>query len=484
MIVLWMGCTGTPPPPPPSDNPEPNLPTGDTAAGNPTADTGPTTPPGAAIANVEATIHPVYTTLIEVSWDQERSAAVVVEYEVDPGQWRAAPESVRGVGPQQEWLLGVPFAHDVAWRLRVDGEIAVQGQTRSGDPPMNLPLGEVWSSDPARWDASIDYILVSVSYDDLFYGEYMSLIVDRSGRAVWAHPSPEGRSTMHPRISWDGDALLLDYGSFWGGNFEGAGNSEVVALKLDGTEVQRWATPGLYHPFTDMPDGSLAYARHGTVDLDDDGFADGEGILILPPGGGEAIERFHCSDWIAVVDPGALCGANTLSYDPIGDVFLYSQFIAHGVIEVDATTGAVDRWFGQIAGAWSIEAPGGQFWKQHGSVYTADGTLLISTYRDEFDFELVAREYSLDPVGETLTEIWSYGEGQGVTGKQMGEAHRLPSGNTLHNYGTSAVLKEVTPAGDVVWDLRFEDAEYQKFFAGHVVGRSAVIEGDLYRFVP
>ena len=43
---------------------------------------------------------------------------------------------------------------------------------------------------------------------------------------------------------------------------------------------------------------------------------------------------------------------------------------------------------------------------------------------------------------------------------QMGEAHRLPRGNTLHNYGTAARIREVTPEGEVVWDVGFSQGSW------------------------
>ena len=55
-----------------------------------------------------------------------------------------------------------------------------------------------------------------------------------------------------------------------------------------------------------------------------------------------------------------------------------------------------------------------------------------------------------------------------------GEAHRLPGGNTLHNYGSAARLREITPDGEVVWDADW-DAGY--------MGRSEPV-ADLYALAP
>ncbi len=51
----------------------------------------------------------------------------------------------------------------------------------------------------------------------------------------------------------------------------------------------------------------------------------------------------------------------------------------------------------------------------------------------------------------------------------------LGNGNTLHNCGSGARVREITPAGEVVWDLTFSSGTY--------LGRTTPID-DLYAFAP
>ena len=85
------------------------------------------------------------------------------------------------------------------------------------------------------------------------------------------------------------------------------------------------------------------------------------------------------------------------------------------------------------------------------------------------------REYELDHDAQTLRQLWSFGQGQGIYGDELGEAWRLPGGNTLHNTGTAQRLREITPDGEVVWDVSWT--------RGSFVGRSEPIE-DLYALLP
>jgi hypothetical protein len=80
-----------------------------------------------------------------------------------------------------------------------------------------------------------------------------------------------------------------------------------------------------------------------------------------------------------------------------------------------------------------------------------------------------------------LRQVWAYGEDQGIEGKYAGEAHRLENGNTLHNFGTGARMREITPDGDLVWDVKFPGGNTGG--NGRLQGRSVFIT-DLYDFAP
>ncbi|MBX2800777.1 MAG: hypothetical protein KTR31_24055 [Myxococcales bacterium] len=423
-----------------------------------------------------------YGNLVVVDWVQDQTATVHLEYRFEGEPWRRTPERALGPGPHQEVLLGIPYQQAVIWKVVADNAFGSRnsGELRASttDPPFNMPVPQLLEADASRWDEGMDYVLVSVSYDDDFWGPTLVQILDRQGRVVWAHATPRDRITMHARLTNDHTSLLLDYGAHWTRDFGEAELSQVVALKIDGSVDWQLHTPGLYHPFTQLPDGSVAYARHKHTDLDGDHIGEGEALMIASQEGGPR-ELFHCDRWL----PKEGCGTNTVSYDPVRNVFLYSLFTVDTVVEVDATTGEVDNWFGRIAGSFSFDPPSSQFWYQHGGHFTEDGTLLLSTHVEEDDTELVVREYELDEATRTLRQVWSAGVGAGVVGRQMGEAHRLSGGNTLHNYGTHAVLREFAPDGSVVWDVRWEGVEYGSV-EGHAIGRSVPIDGDLYAFAP
>ena len=178
-------------------------------------------------------------------------------------------------------------------------------------------------------------------------------------------------------------------------------------------------------------------------------------------------ERFIAGD--------VLDSDNTLTWNEAQGTLLLSFFSTDSVVEIDPATGGTPRWFGQLPGAWAFDPPESAFWWQHGAVYTGAGTLLLSTRAGEQTEETVVREYALDEHAQVLRQVWSFGAGEGIWAEELGEAWRLPGGNTLHNLGTAQRLREIAPDGQVVWDLTWT--------RGSFLGRSEPI-ADLYALLP
>jgi len=172
------------------------------------------------------------------------------------------------------------------------------------------------------------------------------------------------------------------------------------------------------------------------------------------------------------------CGSNTIHWHEPTDTFLYSLYSHNTIFDLDHATGDPLRVFGQDNDAWAFDPPDSAFWWQHGGYYTDAGTLLTSSYRADGDDELVVREYELDEDLQILREIWNYGVDGGIHAEYMGEAHRLPGGNTLHNYGSTPRLREVMPDGTVGWDVVWGEADGE-----WELGRTTPI-ADLYALAP
>jgi hypothetical protein len=432
-----------------------------TETGESGTDDSATTTPGAAVSGLVASEHPDISSIVVVTWTQDAAAKVSARYGFDAGKTSLeTPTWTLAEGEQRIVLLGIPYDTDVTWKLVVDGtEVEPAAPTfRTGDAPSDLPEVDEVTGDPKAWDPTTRYVLTCLAPRS---GNSWSVILDRQGRAVWAFETPSNRVTFQTQPSYDKKNILVDYDSFWGA-WDGGAASQVARIDIEGTELARYDTPGMAHPFTELPDGSILW---GAIEL-----FTGESLERVDSKGVQT-EFFDCEGYLAdlgVTSPN--CGSNAISWNESTGTILYSNYNLDSIFELD-TEGNVLRTFGQIPDSLAFDDPDTTFWWQHGAHFLPDGRLLVSARRTETANETVVREYEVTK--SELVEVWSFGEGEGVYGEIMGEARRLPGGNTLHNYGSTPRFREATSKGVVVWDLSWND--------GLTVGHAAVYE-DLYGF--
>ncbi len=431
-------------------------------------DTEDSTPAGPAeVSAISARQHQTIESIVYVAWEQTGAGEVWIEFSADGQTWLQSPPTQRAPGSHEELLLGIPYDSEATYRVVTAEGASEDGIITTGVQPEGVPTLEVLAMEAGALDPDTHYVLGSIDEIGAMGTAVAtwSFVFDRNGEVVWAWETPAQRATIHARVAKTGTEFLLDYGSYWA-IYDGGAESQVARLKIDGSEEALYDTPGLHHPFTDTPDGTLYYAAHNQ----------GWNTLRRLNADGTTDDIWGCEDFYDKIDHSAqYCAANTVTWDDATGHVLFSLYSSDSVIEIDPQFGTSLRWFGHIPGAWSFDPEESAFWWQHGIHYTEDGTLLVSSKDQEYATETVVREYDLDEDNETLVEIWSFGEGEGVYGPEMGEAHRLGNGNTLHNYGSGARVREVTPAGEVVWDLTFSSGTY--------LGRTTPIE-DLYAFAP
>ncbi|MEQ1502849.1 MAG: hypothetical protein ABMB14_11495, partial [Myxococcota bacterium] len=385
------------------------------------------------------------------------------------GEWWSSPDRALDAGHHEDLALGAPYDTDVTWRV-----VAVDalGTGSTADAvihtdvlPEGAPVAELVGSDPTAYDPATPWVVVSVTGD----GDWTE-IVDRRGRVVWALVAGTDRATLYPQLSLEGDSLLIDHNTAFTLFDEGAA-SEVVELTIDGTVVRSWATPGAHHPFAHLPGDEIAYARSYDTFAHED--------LTVVAADGSTRQVFDCDAWaaeIGLVD--TWCSANALKRDPVTGNLLYTLFTLQSTIEVDPVTASAVRWFGDVPGAYAFDAPSSGFVYPHGGYFTDAGTFLISDSVAEPPAEMLVREYAVDAASETLTEIWQFGLGEGIEGFGFGDVYRLPGGNTHQNCGFSR-LREATPDGRLVWDVKFRWSDYPVF----QIGRSTPF-ADLYALAP
>ena len=438
-----------------------------------------TTIPGEfSITNLDASVNETIGSIIAVSWSQNEPSTGHVAYRFEPSlptdDWMQSPTKTWGIGSHGEILLGIPYGSTVTWKVVSDPdgdepERRTADQTIDNDTlPSGCPVPSVLVSDRKGMDPSVRYLLGTnnESSSGVGYSRFWAFVLDRDARVVWALRPPSQRMFFQIKPSFNGDELLVDYNSFWA-IFDTGAASQIARVKIDGSVVDVTDTPGLHHGFTETAYHSYlwpAYRNHPNDEW-----------LLEKDASGSERTIFKCAEFLESIGAsGEECGSNNVYWDAASDTVYYSFFWSDTVVQLARETGDPIRWFGRLPGAYAFDPPESQFWLQHGAHLNADGTFMVSSHTTQSAYENVARVYTIDEANETLVLVETFGEGDGVYGRYIGEAWKLPNGNFLQNYGTNGRVREGKADGTIVWDLQW---------AGTFMGRTLGLP-DLYAFAP
>ena len=422
----------------------------------------------AGVEGVQARLHEDFGSLVYASWTQLEAGTMHVAWYVDAGEWKTSPAVEVAAGETAEQLLlGVPYGTVVTYYVvrTVDGvEHWSAPRTKETDPlPLDVLAPTVHVLDEAGVYGDGEYLFTSLNETTGGWtqGTYWAFIIDRKGRVVWARETESNKWTIYARVSLDGDDLMLDEATYWSDFGSGEGG-RVVRLKIDGTEVGSVDMPGLHHAWVELPGEQYAYGQ-ATDDHN-------EYLTLVDPAKKTSTPIWECgATWSSTY-----CQSNALWYYEAGDSFLYSFYTHDTIVEIERTTGAELHSWGRMS-EWTFDPTTSQFDWQHGANYTDAGTLLTSSQLDEGSKDCVVREYTVNESANSLDEVWNFGTEDGIACNTAGEAHRLPNGNTLHNYGSNGRTREAMSDGTVVWDVEWDGERLQ--------GRSIFLE-DLYAFSP
>ena len=408
--------------------------------------------------------------VVRVAWWQARDGVGRVEYRFEGEDWLVSPARERGAGEQTQALVGIPYDTDVELRvvLETDGE-QVEGDVlvaRTGPLPDPTLAPRLLAADSTRWEPGGRWLITSLNATQMGWrsGQFYAFILDRQGRVIWARPTEGQHFTLAAQVARDGASLWVDDNTFWS-NLAEEPPCQLHRLTLAGGVSESVEIPDANHPWTELPGGRIAWWA-----LPGGGLGE---LRVREPDGSRWV-LLTCEDPQNPFSNDESCLANTVSWREDDDSFLVSLALQDLVLHLDGQDGEILHRFGPRDDAWGFDPPESAFYLQHGVAFTDAGTLLLSAHAGEADETGVAREYALDEAAGLLRQVWSFGEGEGVRADLGGEAQRLPGGNTLHGYGTTPRLREITPAGEVVWDLAWEE--------GYLLGHASFVE-DLWPLV-
>jgi outer membrane protein assembly factor BamB len=140
------------------------------------------------------------------------------------------------------------------------------------------------------------------------------------------------------------------------------------------------------------------------------------------------------------------------------------------ILKIDSTTGDI---------LWRLGGEDGQFTFvndslngfscQHAARELPNGDIILFDDGDGHSPpQSRAVEYALDTTAMTATLVWSAEDNPPIFAAYMGNAERLPNGNTLIAYGEALHIQEVNASGDVLWDVVDPNQDFGFFRAFRV----------------
>lgn len=427
-----------------------------------TADGGGTMP--LEIPELTVEVHPEISTLLVATWTQSEAVEESWLTFTFEDQVITSPSRAREPGEQREVLLGVPAETEVSVSLSLErGAEAVTGPlvlASTAELPSDLVVPELVQWDEAA-SSSQRYALTAVDVGrSNFYGPFYVVILDRQGRVVWYESVDDSRLTWQPRPSLDGTHLVYEAATVY--VFTGGVEPSIKRLTLDLEQEEETFIDGFGLAWAELPDGGFVF------DHAESGYE--FHVETLSPDG-ERERIWSCYPWMSAYDRGYwACAPNAIVYDPDRNTVIYSMFETSTVVEVDLDSGELLRHFGQIPDGYAFDPGNTTFDLQHYPNWTASGSLLVSTHQVGVRNRQFVREFEVDEANQTLVQTWSYDLPPDYYAEYAGGALRLDNGNTMITVGTDGAVLEITPEGEIVWELDW---------AGHLVGNVLALD-DLY----
>ncbi|MBX7206651.1 MAG: aryl-sulfate sulfotransferase [Bacteroidia bacterium] len=155
--------------------------------------------------------------------------------------------------------------------------------------------------------------------------------------------------------------------------------------------------------------------------------------------------------------------SNSIELDGDSAILLSSRHF-NEVEKINTYTGQVIWRMGRNGGnQFAFPNDLGAFSYQHDARRLPNGNIMIfdnGNYRPTTRYSRVV-EYKVDEVNKIATKVWEYRHSPDVTSNFMGNAQRLPNGNTMIGWGgTLPTLSEIDSLGNVVLEMQLPGGYY------------------------
>jgi len=408
---------------------------GATGASGAAAGSGGTPPVAACEFSVKASLSERIQTVGIVEWSTTLSnvSNARIEFGLTTSYGMTAPASARSSG-YRTLLLGMKQNRTYHYRLSAsspaDTCYSSDYTIETGLLPGGLPELVVTTNNGAALDGGF----LATGLAPPSASEAPALVLDADGDIVWAYFLP-GSNVVSARQSYDGASIWLN-----SVNAPSQG-ANVHRVSMDGLTEENYSAPfaGQNHQLAVLPDETVAFNAYGNGVCDD--------IKEFNPASGEVVTVISAS---AVVNDKGPCHLEAFAYSPADDTLIFSDIFHNSIAKVTRTGKIV--WI--LGGSSSSFTGSGTDWLQPQGLHplAADRLLFFNNTSANTSTTVEVR---LDSGTSTAEIAWSYGDPALRNGMITGDVQRLANGNTIVGYPTGNVIREVSPAGEVLQELKW-----------------------------
>ncbi len=417
----------------------------------------------AAFQSIGAAEPAEIATVIRVSWQAPEATRTWVRYTDSLGLQRDVPmDSLGGVS-----LRGLQPDAAVPYRLvaEIDGALYCTDtlQATTGALPGGLPE-LVLSGDPDA--VSPAFMAITILTPD----KRFAVVVDTLGQIVWAWEPPAEIAHTQPifraAFSLDGEAILV--------NTQGSPGDPGALWRVpwSGADIQTHLFENIHRDFVELPDGGLAFLGWESRSTEGGELLRGDVVFELSPAG-DLTQTWNVFDDfphdlgtttpLGYIDgPGVRewTHANALSYDSSTGAYLIglpeltengSSLPPGSLISVDRDSRALNWELSYQRGDFDLDSP--DLIEAPHSLQRVEGGLLVFNRGGPQSCSR-ANEIALDFEAGEATSVWSSLSDQCVHTTFLGEAHRLPDGDTILQYSSAGQLDLAGEDGTAKWRLQ------------------------------
>ena len=402
------------------------------------------------VLDVQGSLSDQILTVSRVSWRTEAPTTGHVEFGFDEGYGKVTNTTEEGT-EHEVLLLGMPSDTEVHFQVVAsDGERVGRSEAltiTTGPLPSGAPNLTVTGEVDGQW-----------AYQAIpFQGtSYVIGIIDDEGRLVWYDfPEPKG-NLMRALVTPDFSEVVY----VWAGSQDTLETGRIVRVSMDGSERTEIAFPYVDHDADVLPDGTIAAIVVTGPPEDLEGYDErdlADRIVELAPDGTQT-EIWNAWDHIDFHAIEGISGeqnfthGNALDYVEEEDAYYISLKTLGTIAKVDRATGET---------VWMINGKLNQFTfpegteivqLQHQLERLDDGLLIFDNGPRDRGYSRVV-ELVIDEETLEAEQTWEYIRDPTVQVFAKGDVHRFDDGSTQVVWSISGEIQNVTPEGEVTWQL-------------------------------